>query len=281
MSRKTAKLTKHNPTTALCYIRLSWTRDAKDTESPDRQRSNILRVCEQNGWLPEFYEDAESHKSGTTEKNRPGWLALKSQLADPDIAALVANDLSRLHRKGWRIGDLLDFVDEHEVKLVLYKVGKARYDRTLARTIDDGHFRGIHPYPLLGLVYCHHCDVLAKMAKDPKRRTRLGGKNKTQDGRYRHKHGVKCGSTNRSIKRDILEADFGRLLELLWVNPEQIEAMTLLNLRALGGNTPCSPKRRWKPRNAQRLRNAPAGLKPRDICSRTATFRMRNMCGVR
>lgn len=427
MSRKTAKLTKHNPTTALCYIRLSWTRDAKDTESPDRQRSNILRVCEQNGWLPEFYEDAEGHKSGTTEKNRPGWLALKSRLADPDIAALVANDLSRLHRKGWRIGDLLDFVDEHEVKLVLaaqgkqidfstplgrlmvqvgalfdewyaqdigqrsrdsiqyrksegktigippfgttrdekgfliptndgawllpdgtfvkgktgeeppvesavwrgfhaaahrvlelyssgtigidklayqmqeegwsyrnrqgepipfesddirrivsnwpeygghvsmlrakerhphkyplenyvlnpdraifpvdllYKVGKARYDRTLARTIDDGHFRGIHPYPLLGLVYCHHCDVLAKMAKDPKRRTRLGGKNKTQDGRYRHKHGVKCGSTNRSIKRDILEADFGRLLELLWVNPEQIEAMTLLNLRALGG----------------------------------------------
>ncbi|MBK9123546.1 MAG: recombinase family protein [Chloroflexi bacterium] len=426
MSGKSTKLTKQDPTIALCYIRLSWTREAKDSESPDRQRANILRVCEQNGWTPEFYEDAEGHKSGTTEKNRPGWLALKSRLADPDIAALVANDLSRLHRKGWRIGDLLDFVDEHEVKLVLaaqgkqidfstplgrlmvqvgalfdewyakdigqrsrdsiqyrksegktvgippfgtkrdekgyliptesgawlladgafvrgkageappaesavwrgfyeaayrvlelyatgmigidkvayrmqkegwayrnragdpiafesdavrrvvanwpeygghvstlrakerhpykyplenyvlnpdravypiellYRVGKARYDRTLVRTIDDGQHVDTHPYPLLGLLYCHHCDLLAGIARDPKRRTRLGGKNKTQDGRYRHKHGLNCGCKNRSIRRDIIENDFGRLIELLWVNTEQVEAMALLNVRALG-----------------------------------------------
>jgi len=38
--------------------------------------------------------------------------------------ALVANDLSRLHRKGWRVGDLLDFVDEHDVKLLLAAPGK-------------------------------------------------------------------------------------------------------------------------------------------------------------
>ena len=114
---------------------------------------------------------------------------------------------------------------------LLYKVGKARYDRTLARS-----------------------DVLAKMAEDPKRRTRLGGKNKTQDGCYRHKHGVKCGSTNRSIKRDILEADFGRLLELLWVNPEQIEAMTLLNLSALGGKHSMQFQRGAGSREARRNR---------------------------
>lgn len=66
---------------------------------------------------------------------------------------------------------------------LLYCVGKACYDRT----IDDGHYRGIHPYPLLGLLYCHYCEVLAKVAKDPRRRTRLGGKNKTKEGRYRHK----------------------------------------------------------------------------------------------
>jgi hypothetical protein len=57
----------HNPDTALCYIRLSWPRDAKDTESPHRQRPNILRVCEQNGWLPEFCKDAEGRKSGTAD----------------------------------------------------------------------------------------------------------------------------------------------------------------------------------------------------------------------
>lgn len=57
-----------------------------------------------------------------------GWrlqeLALKARLGDPDVTALVANDLARLHRKGWRIGDLLDFVDEYDVKLVLAAPGK-------------------------------------------------------------------------------------------------------------------------------------------------------------
>ncbi len=109
---------------ALCYVRQSQTRDESDMDSPDRQRENIQLVCEQHGWTPEWYEDVEGHKSGTKVKNRPGWLALKARLADPDVAALVANDLSRLHRKGWRVGDLLDFVDEHEVNLVLAAPGK-------------------------------------------------------------------------------------------------------------------------------------------------------------
>ena len=100
--------------TALCYIRQSVTLNPNDMDSPERQRENIEVVCRQNGWLPEWYVDADGHKSGTKEKNRPGWLALKTRLSDPDIVALVANDLSRLHRKGWRVGDLLDFVDEYD-----------------------------------------------------------------------------------------------------------------------------------------------------------------------
>ena len=83
---------------ALCYIRQSYTRDASDTNSPERQRANIQTVCDRNGWLPEWYEDAEGHKSGREVKNRPGWLALRQRLGDPDVVALVANDLSRLHR---------------------------------------------------------------------------------------------------------------------------------------------------------------------------------------
>src|SRR5262249_23306948 len=106
-------------TIALCYIRQSYTRDGVDMTSPERQRSNIEAVCARNGWIPEWYQDTEGHKSGRHEKNRPGWLSLKARLADPDVAALVANDLARLHRKGWRVGDLLDFIDEHEVRLVL------------------------------------------------------------------------------------------------------------------------------------------------------------------
>ena len=106
-------------TVALCYVRQSMTRDANDTNSPEWQRANITAICQKNNWTPEWYQDADGHKSGRTEKNRPGWLALKARLSDPDIVALVANDTSRLHRKSWRIGDLLDFLQEHHIRLVL------------------------------------------------------------------------------------------------------------------------------------------------------------------
>lgn len=104
---------------ALCYVRKSWTRDEKDAISPERQRKHIQAVCDANDWIPEWYEDVDGHRSGMHEKNRPEWLRLKSRLRDSDIVALVANDLSRLHRKGWRIGDLLDFVEQHGIKLVI------------------------------------------------------------------------------------------------------------------------------------------------------------------
>ncbi|NLF79241.1 MAG: recombinase family protein [Chloroflexi bacterium] len=61
---------------ALCYVRQSFTRDETDKDSPERQRANIERACQENGWTPEWYEDAEGHKSARTVKNRPGWLAL-------------------------------------------------------------------------------------------------------------------------------------------------------------------------------------------------------------
>ncbi|MBI1278183.1 MAG: hypothetical protein GC179_08655 [Anaerolineaceae bacterium] len=117
MPRKSSLSVPRN--TALCYVRKSWTKDETDAISPERQRSHIQAVCEANGWTPEWYEDTEGHKSGMHEKNRPGWLALKARMGEPDVVAIVANDLARLHRKGWRIGDLLDFVDQKGVKLVL------------------------------------------------------------------------------------------------------------------------------------------------------------------
>lgn len=109
---------------ALCYVRQSYTRDASDTNSPERQRANVQAVCDRNDWIPEWYEDAEGHKSGRDVKNRPGWLALTQRLGDPDVVALVANDLSRLHRKTWRIGYLLEQLDEHGVHLLLAAPGR-------------------------------------------------------------------------------------------------------------------------------------------------------------
>ena len=68
---------------------------------------------------PSGYEDAEGHKSARTVKNRPGWLALEKRLNDDDVVALVGNDLARLHRKGWRVGDLIDRLEKNDVSLVL------------------------------------------------------------------------------------------------------------------------------------------------------------------
>ena len=111
-------------TTALCYVRLSLTRDESDLNSPQRQRSNIQAECDRRGWKTEWYEDIEGHKSGTKEENRPGWLALKARLSDPDVVAIVTNDLSRLHRKGWRVGSLIDFIEQHNVSLILAAPGR-------------------------------------------------------------------------------------------------------------------------------------------------------------
>jgi DNA invertase Pin-like site-specific DNA recombinase len=113
---------------ALCYIRQSYTRDDNDTNSPERQRENIKAFCEAKGWLPEWYEDTGGHKSGRSETNRPQWMALKQRFADPDVVALVANDLSRLHRKGWRVGDLIETLNKHDVALALAAPGRQQID---------------------------------------------------------------------------------------------------------------------------------------------------------
>lgn len=119
MTRSRSRTSTVARTIALCYIRKSWTRTEEDEISPKRQRAHIEAVCQAHGWQMEWYQDTDRHRSGMHETNRPAWLALKARLKDPDVVAVVANDLARLHRKGWRIGDLLDFVDQHGIKLVL------------------------------------------------------------------------------------------------------------------------------------------------------------------
>ena len=111
-------------TTALCYIRQSYTRNHDDMDSPERQRANIEAAVREKGWIPEWHSDAEGHKSGTKEHNRPGWLALQARLGDPDVVALVANDLARLHRKGWRVGRLVEMLEQNHVFLVLTAPGR-------------------------------------------------------------------------------------------------------------------------------------------------------------
>lgn len=425
MPRKPRKSIERN--IALCYVRLSFTRDGDDKNSPERQRANIERVCEEHGWTPEFYEDTEGHKSGRSIKNRPGWLALEKRLGDPDVVAVVANDLARLHRKGWRVGDLIERLEKYDHALVLAApnrhvdtstpMGKifiqfaAIFDEYYAEDISqrakdsvqfrkkrgisigkppfgtvrneqgylipsfdgawllpDGRFeagsadeppqdgaiwrsyyecahqiltlyvqgdtglekiaydlndsgwifcdrhgvpraltrddirrvvanwpeyggivfdakakdrpayedinldklpfredravfpldllravgsvrqgRSIRPadkgvkrdsvaYALSGITFCAHCDGLAKEEDDPKLRTRLTGRtDKNGIRRYKHKTGVACGTQNRSVPCDDLEAEFGRLIRLLTIKPESLDLMTELAIQAEHG----------------------------------------------
>ncbi len=123
MSSKKASSARSEPI-ALCYVRLSWTREGDDSQSPDRQRANILRKCQAEGWTPMWFEDVDGHKSGREVKNRPGWQALTAHLYHPQVVAVVANDLSRLHRKGWRIGKLIDTLESLGIALVTAAPGK-------------------------------------------------------------------------------------------------------------------------------------------------------------
>jgi DNA invertase Pin-like site-specific DNA recombinase len=109
---------------ALCYVRLSYTKDESDKDSPERQKANIERICQREGWIPEWYVDAEGHKSGRTVDNRPGWQDLEKRLKDPEVAALIANDSGRMHRKFWRVGYLAEILDECGVRLIFANSGK-------------------------------------------------------------------------------------------------------------------------------------------------------------
>lgn len=41
-----------------------------DNASPERQRSNIERMCLERRFIPEFYEDITGHNSGTKRGKR-------------------------------------------------------------------------------------------------------------------------------------------------------------------------------------------------------------------
>jgi len=421
--RSSRKKTPEIRPVALCYVRQSLTRNAGDMDSPDRQRANIQAVCDRKGYVAEWYTDTVGHKSGRYEKNRPGWLNLKDRIGQPDVAAIIANDLSRLHRKLSRMSDLLDVCDDYDMELILAAPGRdldtsTPMGRTIAQFIalqdeaysidisvrakdnaiyrrqqgklngqmpfgtrrdadgyilpdnagawlladgqwqsgtrdnppeggvrwrgyyrcarrililyayadigyekvawrlnqtgwlfcdrngtprpltgddvrrvvanwpeyggairdkdagptqsktrrttpaevhfnptravmplrllvavaqalqqraierpDHGVIRTARVYPLNTLSFCAHCETQAQQRNNPALRSTLSGNCQRGVLRYRHKGGVTCGSTNRSIPAAVYEADFGRLLHLLTIAPDKLPLLTELAIR--------------------------------------------------
>jgi hypothetical protein len=100
------------------------------------------------------------------------------------------------------------------------------------RPVDKGVMKDTYFYPLAGITYCSHCERLAAEHNNPKRRSPFGGMKGNGIPRYRHKLGVTCGCTNRSVRCEVYEHDFTRLIKLLSVRPEAIDLMTELAIQA-------------------------------------------------
>jgi len=96
-----------------------------DRDSPDRQRANILAIAATHGLsVPTVFEDSKGHKSGASITNRPGWAAVEELIKAGKVSVLILNDLSRAHRKGWRVGQLMDWLEHYHIRLILAAPGR-------------------------------------------------------------------------------------------------------------------------------------------------------------
>jgi DNA invertase Pin-like site-specific DNA recombinase len=96
-------------------------RTKTDAVSPERQRANCRAEAERRGFIAEFYEDAEGHKSGRQEKGRPAWLSLKAQLDRPDVAAVIVESLSRASRSVKDLANIVEELNARDLALISLK----------------------------------------------------------------------------------------------------------------------------------------------------------------
>ncbi len=147
----------------------------------------------------------------------------------PEYGGLVLDKASKKRHVHEFNLDELHFSEERAVMplKVLYDVAKVQYERA-GRPRDHGVNRNVHVYALNGMTYYAQCEKLAAKHNNPKLRSRLSG----DKLRYRHKNGVICGCTNKSVPGQQYEADFGRLIKLLTIKPDALSLMTELAIQA-------------------------------------------------
>ena len=114
---------------------------------------------------------------------------------------------------------------------LLREVARVRQERSI-RPANDGKKRTTRFYPLSQITFCAHCDELAQEQDDPRLRSALNGVTMRGTRRYRHKHGVQCGSEAKSVMGEQIEDDFKRLIDLLVIDPEMLDYMTELAIQA-------------------------------------------------
>ena len=117
--------------TALIYVRKSFIHRGQETVSPERQLAACRAYCQQQGWKPEIYQDADEgvHYSGRTIDHRPAWQQVLKRLDDPDVAAVVVNTIDRASRS---IKDFYEFFDNCDKSGVTFVATAQQIDSSTA-----------------------------------------------------------------------------------------------------------------------------------------------------
>ncbi|NJM39600.1 MAG: recombinase family protein [Anaerolineae bacterium] len=112
-----------NGTVGLGYTRKSLVYERADETSVERQDSNLRGRIESDGLTPEIHTDAQGHRSGRSDRNRPAWRMIMRRIKDADVRALYVDSLSRAWRssKGWN--ELLETCKRFNVALRILKEG--------------------------------------------------------------------------------------------------------------------------------------------------------------
>lgn len=105
------------PTTVLCYVRVSVeSKQEEQSDSPERQRANIQRYCDDLGFTPEWYEDVRGHSSGLNN-NRKAYREMLARIGDEDVVGIMVNEQTRLSREISETRDVRRKLDKHQKRL--------------------------------------------------------------------------------------------------------------------------------------------------------------------
>jgi hypothetical protein len=118
---------------------------------------------------------------------------------------------------------------------LLHEVAKVQEKRS-ATMRPRGSVQAAHPYALVRLLYCAHCERAAQHHRNSNLRSRLSGHNRRGDLRYRHAEGVSCGSKTRSVSVAVIENEFRLLIAQLTLNPESLDLLVELAIRSEHGD---------------------------------------------
>jgi hypothetical protein len=105
---------------------------------------------------------------------------------------------------------------------LLRQVGQQVVARS-TRHLGKGRRKKATTYPLSSMIYCAHCEALAKKLDNAGLRSRLITRSRGKF--YVHRSGIQCGRHKGQVSRRKLEAEFTALIKQLAVDEEVFGAM--------------------------------------------------------